>query len=475
MRIAAVAALVVVSAAYALLIAMNVSHAAGGPDESGYMNEARLLASGRARVDIEPLRTLKIDRSFAMTFTPQGFAPRGRTIVPTYPPGYPMHLALAAMIGGWNIAPFVIAPLCGLIALLLTFLLARELGLAFGYALGATAIVAAFPTFIMQSIQVMSDVPATMWALAAILLALRSSRNPHLAFAAGAAFGVAVAVRPTNVLLAIPLAIALPRTNLWRAIAGAVPFAIALMVFNDVVYGGPFVTGYGSALHIVSLGSMAPCLGEQSMSMLKLLTPIIFPGGLLVMFDRRVGRRHRALLVSWFAIFLAYYALWPVCDAWWYTRFLLPATAPLVIGAMFLLRDLMPRRVAIATLIVVALVFYEARQARHLDVFDLDETQQVYPGSVRTAERLFPRNAIVVSGLLSGAFRNYADRWTVRYETLDADRFALLRAYAAGADLQWYAVLSDVEVDMNEFVKRMPGKWTPIGRFRDVTVYRLDS
>src|SRR5205814_8618600 len=73
MRIAAVTALIVLSAAYAVLIAVNVSHAAGGPDESGYMNEARLLASGHARIEIEPLRVLKIDRSYAWTFTPYGF------------------------------------------------------------------------------------------------------------------------------------------------------------------------------------------------------------------------------------------------------------------------------------------------------------------------------------------------------------------------------------------------------------------
>src|SRR5438874_5511916 len=433
MRIAAVTALIVLSAAYAVLIAVNVSHAAGGPDESGYMNEARLLGSGHARVEIEPLRVLKIDRSFAWTFTPYGFAPSGRSMLPTYPPGYPVHMLIAASIVGWNIGPFVISPLAALLSIALMYALARELDLSKSYAIAAAAIFAAFPTLIMQAIQVMSDTLATMWALAAIVFALRSLRKPSLAFAAGIAFGIGVAVRPTNILLAIPLASAMRFrwTSIARAIAGAIPIAIALMIFNAIVYGNPLTTGYGNVSYLLGFG---PCLREQSLWMMRLL-PIVFPAGLLVIFDRKIDRWHRALLITWFAIFLGYYALWPICDAWWYTRFLLPATPPLIIGALMLCRDLtslIPQRriaQAVAIIVIVVMIFIPARQVRNLNIFDMKNGQQVYPGSVSTAERLMPRNAIVISGVLSGAFFNYSHRFTARYDQLDADRFALLRAY----------------------------------------------
>src|SRR5205085_1283931 len=206
---------------------------------------------------------------------------------------------IAAMIGGWNIGPFVITPLCAFIAIALTYALARELGLERGYAIGAAAILAAYPTFIMQAVQVMSDVPATMWALAAIVLSLRSRRHWSAGVLAGAAFGIAVAVRPTNILLAIPIAIA--------------------MRF-------------------------------------------------------RIRHLPRALIGVWFMLFLAYYALWPVCDAWWYTRFLLPATPPLIIGAMFLLRDVLGWtrwRPAIAAAVIVILIFIPARETRKLHVLDM--------------------------------------------------------------------------------------------------------
>ena len=96
---------------------------------------------------------------------------------------------------------------------------------------------------------------------AAIVFALRSLRKPSLAYAAGIAFGIGVAVRPTNILLAIPLAIAMRFR--WkiiaRAIAGAIPIAIALMIFNAIVYGNPLTTGYGNVSYLLGFG---PCLRE---------------------------------------------------------------------------------------------------------------------------------------------------------------------------------------------------------------------
>jgi hypothetical protein len=311
-RAAAGAVLGLIAAAYAVLIFRNVSYAAGGPDESGYMNEARMLRAGRAELAVFPLRTMRLDRSFIDVFNPLGFVPTARgTIVPAYPPGYPIHLMLASFLGGWERAPFYVAPLAAIGAILLMFGVARELGLPFGHAVGAAAILAVFPTFAEQSLQVMSDVPATFWALMTIWLALR--RNP---VAAGMAFGVAVWVRPTNLLLFVPLAIILGR-HIVRAIAGALPFGVLLLIFNATLYGNPFRTGYGSVTENLSFS--APCLATQTLWLAKLLTPLVLPGGLLVSFDRRVELRQRILLPAWFAVFLLFYALWAVCDAWWCT------------------------------------------------------------------------------------------------------------------------------------------------------------
>jgi 4-amino-4-deoxy-L-arabinose transferase-like glycosyltransferase len=468
MRAAAALALAMIAAAYASLIVRNISFAAGGPDESGYMNEARLLRSGRVRIPIEPLRTLHIDRSYADVFNPLGFVPGPHeTIVPSYPAGYPIHLLVAAVVGGWERAPFLVSPLAAFGSILLMFAVTRALGLSQPYAIAAAMMLAVFPAFALQSLQIMSDVPATFWALLTIWLALR--RNP---IAAGIAFGVAVWVRPTNILLAIPLAIALrlELPSLMRAAIAALPFGALLLIFNASMYGSAFTTGYGSLTENLTLHSA--CLHDQSLWLAKLLTPLIFPGGLLVVFDRRADAwRHRALLPVWFAVFLIFYSLWPVCDAWWYTRFLLPAIPALILGALIVCRGL--PKIAAALVIVVVVVC--ARDWETFHILRIDDDQAIYPRSIAVAEKVLPRNALVVSGLLSGAFMNYSGRFTARWDRLDADRFQLLRAYAGDANLRWYAVLSEVEVSMDEFHRRLPGKWTPVARYRNVIVYRLDE
>lgn len=159
----AVAALFI---SYAILLFRNTSFAAGGPDESGYMNEARMFAAGKLRLEVEPLRILHLDDSWVEIFTPLGFRPSsGRSIVPSYPPGLPLHLLIAGHF---------VSPLLALGCLVLIFAMGRELGLSEPYALAASAILAVTPQFLMFALQVMSDVPATFWGLLAMWLALRS-------------------------------------------------------------------------------------------------------------------------------------------------------------------------------------------------------------------------------------------------------------------------------------------------------------
>ena len=456
----------IVAAIYIAIIVRNISFVAGGPDESGYMNEARMLASGHTHIAIAPLRTLHLDNSFGEVFTPLGFSPRpDGTMVPVYPPGYPIHLLVAAAIGGWSHAPFFIVPLAAFASIVLMYAVAREFGLSPPYAIASAAILAAYPTFVVHSIVVMSDVLAMFWALLAMWLALR---KPSLAIAAGAAFAIGVWVRPTNFLVAIPLIIALRLriTSLARAAIGAIPFGIALMIFNAKTYGSPFATGYGSAV-VFSFGD---CFWEQLRMLMHLISPAIVLCGLVVIFDRSVNVWSRALLAIWFATFFVFYGFWQTCDNWTLTRFLLPAMPALIIGAVVIIRDI-PWPRALAVLVVLAILGYSIDKWHKRHVLDVAEDQLVYPASVRLAQQVVPRDAMIVTGLLSGAFYNYAHSFTVRWDAVDADRFATLRTRNAN----WYAVLSQVEVDMREFRRRLPGTWTPIAKVRNVIVYRLES
>jgi hypothetical protein len=449
--------------AYAVLLFRNTSTVAGGPDESGYMNAARMFSTGTLRLEVTPLAKLGLDPSWLPVFTPLGFNSSGeRWIVPAYPPGLPVHLLIAG---------YYVSPILALGCVLLTYVLARQLGLAQPYAIAAAAILAVTPQFILFALQVMSDVPATFWALLTVVLALESDRRPRLAFAAGVALAIGVCVRPASVLMVIPLVLAMKGRVplLTRAAIGALPLAVALLWFQNAVYGSPFATGYGTAGQVISFEGFGTKLMFYSEWMARTLTPLIAPLGLLVIFARRVAAPHRALLVAWYLVFLLFYCTWGLFSEWWYTRFLLPATPAIIIATMLLVRDYSRHR-AIAAVLIGVMIYVPWMFASKARVLRIDDYQSVYRGAMQWSAPLIPKDAMVVSGLFSGAFVLYQNRFTARWDNLDAERFEVVRGRA-----QWYALISEVEVDMAELRRRLPGNWTAVGTYRNVTLYRLDS
>src|SRR5687767_5950339 len=118
----------IVTIGYFALLLSNTCYFAAGPDSSGYLNEARLLLSGRISATVNILAEAKLDPSLIYLFTPYGFA-RGTTpgtMVPTYPVGTSLHLAAGAAVGGWRVAPFVVVPIAAIACLFLTVFIARR-------------------------------------------------------------------------------------------------------------------------------------------------------------------------------------------------------------------------------------------------------------------------------------------------------------------------------------------------------------
>ena len=131
------------------------------------------------------------------------------------------------------------------------------------------------------------------------------------------------------------------------------------------------------------------------------------------------------------------------------------------------------RKRAVAAVLIAVVLAVGVFASRRFSVLSFGEGESVYPEAVLGSERILPRDAIVISMQMSGAFLYYSGRLTVRWDNLDNDRFQLLRAYAGAANLHWYALLADFELE--DMKGRLKGTWTPIARFRDVTLYRLDS
>ncbi len=474
----AVAALLLVAAvAYGVMLIRHLSWFAGGSDSSGYLNEARLIAAGKAALPNQLLNTLHLGSEWGRVFAPLGFMAgplTPRMMVPIYPPGLPVHFALAAAIGGWTAAPFLVSPLAAFACIALMFVLGRQSGLSAWESVAGSVILAIFPVFVFIAAQPMSDVVTTAWTLAAIVAALASERRPALAAVSGIAFAISVSVRPSNLLIAIPLAFAM-RCRVSRMIiaaAAALPIGIALMVWNHALFGGIATTGYGSMSYMVAWDYPRVRLPHYSYWLAAQLSPLIFPGGLFVAIDRRLDPWRRALLVSWFLVIFVFYCFYGAYDAWWYTRFLLPAVPPLIIGFLLLLHDFrLPRVVtAVFLMAILALAMYQNREFKPLAV-GVDES--IYPQTIRWAEKQLPRDAIVLTGQFSGAFLYYTNRPTVRWDQLDNHHFQELRAYVGNANLRWYAVLTGDE--WNQVRGNLAAKWTPLSEQRGVKLLRLDE
>lgn len=404
------------------VIVRHRSEAVGGADSSGYFNEARLLASGHLRAPLPSPDSLPL--GFTQVSWDQ--------MAPLYPAGYPLHLVLFGRFA------FFVTPIAALVCLLLMFALARSFGLTDGFAMAAALLLATMPAFLLMSVQPMSDVVSLMWCMAAMMLAVR--RWPALA---GIAFSIAVWVRPSNLLLAIPIALVLQDRTV-VALIGALPLAIGLVFFNHAMYGHWFTTGYGSFFSLMTPHSRALFYARWL---------LLYLGGAFVVFDRDVRASTRALLVVWAGVFFAFYSFFEPIGDWGYTRFLLPAIPALIIGLMLILRS---QRV-VAAIVVILIAFTGAQFARRQHVFSINRTESIYPQTIAWAQKRLPKDATVATMQLSGSFLYYANRVTVRYD--------IAKTFPPGA----YAVVFDWEEP------NLHGHWKRIDRFRTASLLQLDD
>lgn len=465
------------------------SSIAGGADSSGYLNAARLFAQGRVSERIEILQRLGLPSSDRDIFLPLGYRPGSRpdTMAPLYPPGLPLHMAAAGEIAGWKTAPFLVGPLAALAALVLLYLLARELGVSPALSAAGALLLASCPIFFGMAVQPMSDVPATAWVLAAMLLALRSRRSPSAAVLAGAALGVAVLVRPTNALAVIPLALALTargRAFLDAAI-GAIPLAGFLVLYDLAAFGRVAETGYGAMLSwTLSPANLLPNIRHFGYWVPVLLTPLLPLAWLLLPLNRRVSLRTRSLLLVWFLAFFAFYCFYEHSEDWWSVRFLLPGIPAVILAALFLAGDVAERlarglspRVfqwtrAAGMALLAAMVLAGAWQIRRFDLFSIAAGERVYRDASLQAASAVPERSLIVSMQMSGALKYYTGRPIARWDAIRLGRFQDLRRAAQEHGYRWYALLWPFEEP--DFRKNLPGRWEQIGTIRDIGLWRLE-
>jgi len=483
---AAVAGLLI----YGFLVTRYSYYSVWGSDPTGYINVARSLLERRIAQPEPALEDLDLPDQFTQSFSPLGYTPgpRPHSLAPTYPVGYPLHMAGAALIFGWKYGPFLVSPMAAVLSLVLIYLAGMELGLTRGLAISGAAILALNPTFCFHAIQPMSDGVATCWSLLAILTALRSRRSATWGMAAGAAFGIAFLARPSSVLLLIPifLSLRLGLKVLSLFVLGGLPFAGVFFAYNAAAFGHPLATGYVAtgAQNLVMLSGFTDRFRHYVYWLAVTMSPLPLLGWVGVALNRNVKLRDRALLISWFGVFLLFYCCYFHYEEWWYTRFLLPGMPALILGSLLVVRDLgkffersagAPSRVwlrpAVVTIALAIVIGCERQSIERFRLLRIAATSTVHSDACRWADSLLPKQSLVVATEMSGAIKFYTGRPIVRYEWVNTDQWRTLQTRAAEKGYWWYALLVSQEVE--EAQRRLPGRWIKMGTLGHLSLWQI--
>ena len=478
-------------ALYALFLIPYVGAVAGGSDSSGYMNHARMLASGRVHAPIRSIAGLAPNSASLppYLYVPLGFRPElaKADVVPTYPPGLSLLIAAFEPIAGWRHAGDLVLILHSVAGILLTYLLGRTFGLGPRWSAAGAVAIAVSPLYLFMSLQAMSDVPALVWTTAAVIAAWRSRERPAWALAAGAMMGVSVLVRPTNALAFLPIAVALgasPRRWL-LLVLGGIPEAAFFFAYSSAVYGSAFTTGYGDTSTAFHWSYIPDTLLNYAHWLPLLLTPLaVFALGLP--WIARRSPRVAILLGVWIAAYAAFYSVY-ICthETWWYLRFLLPAAPAILVAGLLVVRRLIEAPAARAgaaaawigwAAAVAAIVANGTYWNRERHAMSIGRGERKYAAVAEWVNGQMPRNAVLLVMQASGALFYYTDFTLVRYDALNdgKDTGPRVEAAARRSGRPIYAVLFPFEVD-DALSRALPGGWTKVGSIVDVTVWRRDG
>jgi hypothetical protein len=452
------------------------SFAAAGSDSYGYLSQARLWMSGIPRVEQPWVQDFSWPNR-EWVFAPLGyrpFSPDG-AIVPTYPPGLPMLMALSFAVLGDNGA-FYVVPVLAALLLWLTYVLGKDATGSRTVGALAAVLLLASPVFLTHLLVPMSDIPAaTGWTLVAVLVL---KQRP---LAAGIASGVTLLIRPNLVLLALApiLGWQQKREPLVRYAIGIVPGVLAIMVINTLLYGGPLSSGYGSLFEPYAWSSVPLNLRNYVVWMVETQTPFILlallplfaPGAIR---DDSPAVSTRACLGATVGLTFLSYLFYATFNHWFYLRFLLPAYPALFVLLAAALRWLawklpFEARVPAAALVCAVMIPFGVNIAEREGVFRVALYEQRHVRAANEVASRTPPEAMVLAVQHSGSVRYYANRTTLRYDWLEEGALDGALRDLAAKGRRAYLVVDDWEE--KEFRDRFSpanraGRldWAPIAR-----------
>jgi hypothetical protein len=471
---------------YAAVLAWYSGPCAGGSDSSGYLNNARMLRQAQLTIRMRQFPGLDPANLPSYTYVPLGFIPNpdGKNMTPTYSMGLPLMLAAAAGIAGWNLAPGLVIGLHALFGLLLMYRLGRAFGLEPGWASMGAILLCVNSLYLMMSFCLLSDMPATLWLGAAVLCAWTSRARPQFAFAAGIALSVAVLVRPTDLLGAVPVGLALGfGLRRWlRAIAGGLPGAVFLCFVNHTAYGSIFKTGYGDVSWMFSASHVPGTILHYGHWLPVLLTPLV----VLAVGLPFIGRRQpvqTAILASWALVLPVFYLFYSIThENWWCLRFILPSFPALLIASLLVARTLaarfrLPQRARWLALAIALVLVYDGVCFRFLHVGSIGRNERLYRETAAWMQEHLPADALIASMQASGALFYYTQFTFFRWDQVSPADFQRIAGACAATHTPIYAPLFPYETDDNSpttFQKHLGSRWTRVAALRHVTIWRYD-
>ncbi len=473
--------------AYAVFLGVHLTVVAGGSDSSGYLNSARLLASGELQTDLRVPPEIggptEVNRYH---FSPQGFAqvavnPR---LPPSYPTGFPLHLALASRLFGWQAGPFLAQLAAAVAAVWLMYRVARDLGVGAPLAVAGSVILGTCPVFIFTSVQTLSDTLATTWTLAALGCAVKARASVGWAAAAGAALAMAVLVRPTNLLLAPALLVLVgwDGRRLAAFVAGGLPGALWFGWYNQTLYGGAFRSGYGTIAQSFAWHYGVPTAVHFAKWLALLLPAVVLVLPLAAFAHRSTRGRELTALGLAAAGIVGIYLFYDVShDVWWCLRFILPAVAALLLAALLgaeaVARRMRPDRghlwrVSAALILAGWAAGSSWYWTRNLHVMYVPGYERAYAEAAQMLRERVPANALVVCSAFSGAVYYYTDLPTLVYDSVKPEEFASYAARARAAGRPIYAAVFDLEEE-DAIRTRCPGPWRRVASVGNIRLWQL--
>jgi len=324
-----------------------------GYDPLGYLYAGQRLAQGGGLSFPDANNALA--GSFFAPFAFNIVQPGDPDLYLNYPPGLPLLLALVQKIVPSADAPFFLMPLAGLVGILATFWLGKQL---FGDKAGliAAVLLGLSPLYFTFATDLWSDVPATACLLSAMALYISSvasgSRHGALkAASAGLLLGYAVFMRYSAAIFVLPLAFYGPmvstvsaagKRRLLSFLAAFGFVMLGVLLFNRLYYGGFLATAYSPqagwypwpAFSLAYALGPSPVGGRSLAAAAKTLLrdlPLALPLsvlGLLIM------KRASAVLVGGtILVVLGLYACYAFAPMGINARFLLPAVPMICLAA----------------------------------------------------------------------------------------------------------------------------------------------